>query len=136
MLRPFWFGQAESVWGVKSRRALPWLLGLAFLLSLAVQRFELLNPYVQLILMYIGINVILTLSLNLVNGYMGEFSVGHAGFMAVGAYVSALATVKLLPAHASPWFFPVAVLCGGLAAALVGLVVAIPSFKTRETTWR
>jgi branched-chain amino acid transport system permease protein len=114
-----------------TRFRLPVLLGFAFLLSLSVQRFELLDPYVQLILMYIGINIILTLSLNLVNGYMGEFSVGHAGFMAVGAYVSALATVKLMPAQAAVWFFPVAVTCGGLAAALVGLVVAIPSFKTR-----
>ena len=63
-----------------------------------MQRFELLDPYVQLILMYVGINIILTVSLNLVNGYMGEFSVGHAGFMAVGAYVASLLTVKLLPA--------------------------------------
>ena len=42
--------------------------------------------------MYIGINIILTVSLNLMNGYMGEFSVGHAGFMAVGAYVSSLSS--------------------------------------------
>lgn len=48
----------------------------------------LLNPYVVQIMMYVGINMILTLSLNLVNGYMGEFSVGHAGFMGIGAYVA------------------------------------------------
>ena len=43
-----------------------------------------LNLYIQQVLMYVGINIILTLTLNLVNGYMGEFSVGHAGFMAIG----------------------------------------------------
>ena len=47
-------------------------------------------------MMYIGINIILTISLNLVNGYMGEFSVGHAGFMAVGAYIGALLTMQVI----------------------------------------
>ena len=56
-----------------------------------------LNPYVVQILMYVGINMILTLSLNLVNGYMGEFSVGHAGFMGIGAYVASVLTVAVLP---------------------------------------
>ena len=48
-------------------------------------------------MMYVGINIILTVSLNLVNGYMGEFSLAHAGFMAVGAYTAALLTMKVLP---------------------------------------
>ncbi len=54
-------------------------------LAVAAAKFGILDPYVQLVLMYVGINIILSTSLNLVNGYMGEFSVGHAGFMAVGA---------------------------------------------------
>ncbi len=116
---------------LRNRRLVPWLLGFLFLLSLAVQRFELLDPYVQLILIYVGINIILTVSLNLVNGYMGEFSVGHAGFMAVGAYTASIITVKFLPAHLTGLLFPLAVISGGLAGALVGLVVAFPSFKTR-----
>ena len=91
----------------------------------------LLNPYVVQILMYVGINMILTLSLNLVNGYMGEFSVGHAGFMAIGAYVSAILSVWYLPRELGPWLFPVILIVGGLAAALAGLVVAFPSFRTR-----
>ncbi len=90
-----------------------------------------LNPYVVQILMYVGINMILTLSLNLVNGYMGEFSVGHAGFMAIGAYVSAILSVWYLPRELGPWLFPVILVVGGLAAALAGLVVAFPSFRTR-----
>jgi len=84
-----------------------------------------------MICIYVGINMILTLSLNLVNGYMGEFSVGHAGFMAIGAYVSSVLTVWVLPPHLSPWLFPGVLLAGGGAAALAGLVVAFPSFRTR-----
>lgn len=116
---------------VRNRWLTPCVLGLLFLFSIAVQRFELLDPYVQLILIYVGINIILTASLNLVNGYMGEFSVGHAGFMAVGAYTASLMTVRLLPPQMAGLSFPLAVICGGFAAAVVGLVVAFPSFKTR-----
>jgi len=90
-----------------------------------------INPYIELILMYIGINIILALSLNLVNGYMGEFSVGHAGFMAIGAYVASVMTVLIFPAWPVLLTFPLAIVAGGLAAALLGLIVAIPSFKTR-----
>ncbi len=125
------FGTDRSAWMLRNRWLLPCLLLIAFCFCVAVQRLELLDPYVQLILVYVGINIILTVSLNLVNGYMGEFSVGHAGFMAVGAYVASLLTVKVLPAHGAGLLFPVAILCGGLAAALVGLIVAFPSFRTR-----
>lgn len=114
---------------------LRWLLNVllvcGFLLSFLIPRFNLINPYIQLVLMYVGINIILTISLNLVNGYMGEFSVGHAGFMAVGAYISALLTMNVIPSSLSAWLFPLTVILGGAGAALVGLVVAVPSFKTR-----
>jgi branched-chain amino acid transport system permease protein len=113
------------------RWVLPVLLAVGFLLSFAIPQFGLLDLYVQLIIMYVGINIILTTSLNLVNGYMGEFSLGHAGFMAVGAYIASVLTVRVFPASMAVWLFPVAILAGGAAAALVGLVVAIPSFKTR-----
>jgi branched-chain amino acid transport system permease protein len=119
----------------QSRKAERWLrpaaLLAAFLLCLAASRFGLLNNYLQLILMYVGINIILTVSLNLVNGYMGEFSVGHAGFMAVGAYTSAVLSVRVFPENLLWALFPAVVLAGGLAAALSGLLVAIPSFRTR-----
>ena len=112
-----------------------WIMGLLLLagavLSWAIPRYELLNPYLQATLMYLGINIILATSLNLINGYLGEFSVGHAGFMAVGAYVSATLTVMLLPIGAAIWRFPLAIMAGGSAAALTGLVVAIPAFRTR-----
>ncbi|RJR36968.1 MAG: branched-chain amino acid ABC transporter permease [Deltaproteobacteria bacterium] len=91
------------------------LLLLALAWALPASGF--LNPYVVQILMYVGINMILTLSLNLVNGYMGEFSVGHAGFMGIGAYAASILTVWVLPRAWAPWAFPAVLAAGGLAAA-------------------
>lgn len=124
-------------WGVRwdalmaNRRVLPVLLVIGLALSFAIPALGLLDQYVQLIIMYVGINIILATSLNLVNGYMGEFSVGHAGFMAVGAYVASILTVRVFPESLQMFLFPVALIAGGLAAAVAGLVVALPSFKTR-----
>jgi branched-chain amino acid transport system permease protein len=114
------------------KKLLIWLAA-ALLLALAwgLPASGALNPYVVQILMYVGINMILTLSLNLVNGYMGEFSVGHAGFMGIGAYVSAILTVWVLPRAWAPFAFPAVLVAGGLAAAAAGLIVAYPSFRTR-----
>lgn len=114
-----------------NRRILPIIILIGFVLSILIPQFGLLDAYVQIILIYVGINIILTTSLNLINGYMGEFSVGHAGFMAVGAYVSAILTTQVIPVDLRVWLFPLIVLAGGIGAALIGLVVAIPSFKTR-----
>lgn len=92
-----------------------------------VSHFGWVGNYYQLVLMTMGINIILALSLNLVNGFMGEFSVGHAGFMAIGAYASSLLTLHVVSAQ---WFI-VATLGGGVAALLAGIIVALLSFKTR-----
>jgi len=107
------------------------LLAAGFALSFIIPATDFIDQYVQLVLMYIGINIILSVSLNLVNGYMGEFSLGHAGFMAIGAYVASVISVRVFPAWAAVWLFPAAVVAGGAASALVGLLVAFPSFKTR-----
>lgn len=56
---------------------------------------ELVGVYILTVLMFMGVNIILSTSLNLVNGNMGEFSCGHAGFMCVGAYVSSILGVLL-----------------------------------------
>jgi branched-chain amino acid transport system permease protein len=115
------------------RKKLLICLGAALLLALSwlLPASGFLNPYVVQILMYVGINMILTLSLNMVNGYMGEFSVGHAGFMGIGAYAASILTVWVLPKAWAPWAFPAVLVAGGLAAAVAGLVVAFPSFRTR-----
>jgi branched-chain amino acid transport system permease protein len=88
------------------------------------------------------IAVMLTLSLNVINGYMGEFSCSHPGFMALGAYAASTFTLILfandrvfgsavLSSALGPWLFPVALVFGGIVAAIGALVVAIPSFRTR-----
>ena len=56
-----------------------------------------IDPYFLDVLTGIGINVILAVSLNLVNGYTGQFSLGHAGFMSVGAYLAAAVSLFLGP---------------------------------------
>jgi len=100
-------------------------------------------PYYARVIMLAGINVILAVSLNLITGFTGQFSIGHAGFMAVGAYSSAYLTVY----HAQSWehslagivgatvahalIFLLAILVGALVAALAGLVVGIPSLRLR-----
>jgi branched-chain amino acid transport system permease protein len=128
-----WRNRIAAGWEaiIGKRWILPVILAAGFVLSFLVPQYGLINPYVQLIIMYIGINIILTTSLNLVNGFMGEFSVGHAGFMAVGAYISALLTMYVIPGSLAGWLFPVTVILGGIGTALIGLIVAIPSFKTR-----
>jgi branched-chain amino acid transport system permease protein len=127
------FGKLKVFWErlASDRKVFPILLAVGFVLSILIPQFNLINQYIQLVLIYIGINIILTVSLNLINGYMGEFSVGHAGFMAVGAYVSSILTSMVLPDNLGAAFFPLVVLAGGIGAALVGLVVSIPSFNTR-----
>jgi len=88
------------------------------------------------------IAIITTLSLNVVNGYMGEFSCSHPGFMALGAYAASVLTVSLfvddnllgqalLPPELGPFVFPISLIIGGTVAAAGALIVAIPSFRTR-----
>lgn len=113
----------------RNRWILPVLLGLGFLFTLLAHYFPIINGYTQFVLITICINVILCVSLNLVNGYMGEFSVGHAGFMALGAYASAVMTTLWFPKSAL-LFFP-SVIFGGLVAATIGFLLAVLSFKTR-----
>lgn len=112
------------------------------LLYTALHIWSDISAYRVLILKLALISIILTLSLNVINGYMGEFSCSHPGFMALGAYATSIFTVlffvndklfghALLPSALGPFLFPVALILGGIAAALGALVVAIPSFRTR-----
>ena len=86
---------------------------------------QLLNLYYQNMLITMCINIMLAVSLHIVIGITGQFSIGHAGFLAVGAYLSAVATMKLgLP-------FPIAILIGAVVAALAGLLVGIPTLRLK-----
>jgi branched-chain amino acid transport system permease protein len=135
-------GEAMAASGFDPRSlSVPAILLIAFVGLLAACMTGALNLYVQTVLMFMGINIIMSTSLNLINGNMGEFACGHAAFMAVGAYVSSLVTVilftqskfgaPLLPPELTLLAFPLALLIGSLTAALFGLLIAIPSFKTR-----
>lgn len=88
----------------------------------------LFNQYYLHILAIIGMNIILVASLNLVNGYLGEFALGHAGFMAVGAYTAALIAMNLqLPTALR---LPLSLAGGVAAAGLIGYLVGLVTFKT------
>ncbi len=84
------------------------------------------NRYYMGIAIDCGINIILAVSLNLINGHTGQFSLGHAGFMAVGGYIAA----KITLLYGAALFFP-ALLVGGVVAAIVGLAVGAPSLRLR-----
>jgi branched-chain amino acid transport system permease protein len=101
-----------------------------------------MSDYRLLVIKLTMIAVMLTLSINVINGYMGEFSCSHPGFMALGAYTASTLTLlffandkqfgdALLPIYLGPYFFPLALIAGGIAAALGALIIAIPSFRTR-----
>ncbi len=102
-----------------------------------------INPYYLDIIIGIGINVTLAVSLNLINGYTGQFSLGHAGFMAVGAYTAAVVSMPKFwgsailsalggsnPLTTAVLFF-IALLAGGLLAAVAGLAVGVPSLRLK-----
>jgi branched-chain amino acid transport system permease protein len=95
------------------------------------------NPYFLDVAITCGINITLAVSLNLINGYTGQFSLGHAGFMGVGAYAAAMLTTSaaasLLPIlGGQEWLlFLVALLAGGIAAAIAGLIVGAPSLRLK-----
>lgn len=84
-----------------------------------------LDMYYSNLLITILINIMLAVSLHLVIGITGQFSIGHAGFLAVGAYISAICTMNLnLP-------FIVGIIIGAIVAALMGLLIGIPTLRLR-----
>ena len=134
-----------------TNRLVAWLFKLPTIISVVIHLGFLyailhlwsdVSAYRVLTLKLTMIAIIVTLSLNVVNGYMGEFSCSHPGFMALGAYAASVFTVLLfakdklfgapiLPAALGPYMFPVALIIGGIVAALGALAIAIPSFRTR-----
>ncbi len=82
-----------------------------------------LPNYFTGLLTMVAINSVLALSWNLVSGFTGQFSLGHAGFMAIGGYTSAILTIKL------KWPFPVSFVSGGVFAGFLGFLVGFPSLR-------
>ena len=107
-----------------------------FVLVQMFYHIGLLNSYWYQIIQLACINGIVAMSLNLVNGITGQFSLGQAGFMSVGAYTSAMLTkLVFAPAMENPaasyLLFFVALVIGASAAALIGFLIGIPSFYGR-----
>jgi branched-chain amino acid transport system permease protein len=118
----------------------PLAVGVALLFGLDLVANRVLGAYVSKVMLDIGVNVIAAVSLNLVNGFTGQFSIGHAGFMAVGAYIASCIThyglvsqgMSLTPPD--PYGVPIfagALVAGGLGAAGFGYVVGLPSLRLR-----
>jgi branched-chain amino acid transport system permease protein len=121
----------------------PVLVGLLLAALLQWGLRPIMGHFYSKVLMDVGIAIVLAVSLNMVNGFTGQFSIGHAGFMAVGGYTAGLVTYyghQLLWGSVAPqggffgpstWLFVAALLMGGVAAALAGLVVGLPSLRLR-----
>jgi branched-chain amino acid transport system permease protein len=118
------------------------LLGLNQIFEYGFGDFQ-INPYYARIINLIGINITLAVSLNLINGLAGQFSIGHAGFMAVGGYTATYLTVyhgnqiagllggTITGGIAAPVVMIASLTAGALAAAVAGLVVGIPSLRLK-----
>ncbi|MGL5615448.1 MAG: branched-chain amino acid ABC transporter permease [Sarcina sp.] len=96
---------------------------IVYLVIFSLQEAKIINNYYAGIIILAIINIILALSLNLITGITGQLCLGHAGFMAVGAYAGAIVSTKLnLP-------FVVALIAGGVLAALISVIIGIPTLR-------
>jgi branched-chain amino acid transport system permease protein len=97
---------------------------------------DLITDYGLNIICLVGISIVLAVSLNLINGYTGQFSLGHAGFMAIGGYSAAFFAKTLAAGKNYGDFTLILILlgglvCGALVSALAGLIVGIPSLRLK-----
>jgi len=88
---------------------------------------KIINSYYEITLATICINIILAVSLNLVTGFTGQFSLGHAGFMSIGAYVCAIVSMNT----DSTAGFIIGIFAGAVAAAIVGILIGIPTLRLK-----
>ena len=96
-----------------------------FLVMQSIISAGIIDSFYTNMVITIGINIIVAVSLHLILGITGQFSIGQAGFLAVGAFISAIMTMKMgLPFLAS-------ILIGGLMAAAVGMLIGIPSLRLK-----
>jgi branched-chain amino acid transport system permease protein len=112
------------------------------LIYLAIEipyQFEVLNSYIVQLIMFVCINIVMTVSLGVINGFTGQFSIGHAGFMAIGAYVAVFFTTIIFQMTGLsapqrllgyPLFF-IAVGIGGIFAAVAGFLIGLPTLRLK-----
>lgn len=92
-----------------------------------LRTMEIISSYHEITLAMICINVILATSLNLITGFTGQFSLGHAGFMSIGAYTCGIILIN----YPTTFGFLVGLLAGGIAAAIVGVLIGIPTLRLK-----
>ncbi|MEW8974129.1 MAG: branched-chain amino acid ABC transporter permease [Tissierellaceae bacterium] len=100
------------------------ILGIYIIVRVLINR-GIFDSYIQLNLVIIGINIILAVSLNLITGFTGQFSLGHAAFMSIGAYASGIMTARL----GQP--FIVGIIFAGVFASLAGILIGIPTLRLK-----
>ncbi|AYW51407.1 branched-chain amino acid ABC transporter permease [Tetragenococcus halophilus] len=89
--------------------------------------FGIIDPYYEITLVNVLINIILAVGLNLIVGYSGQLSLGHAGFMAIGAYATGILTTE----NQSMGAFLISLIVGILFAGVVALIVGIPTLRLK-----
>ncbi len=100
-----------------------------YIILVGLMKTGVINRYYEGILIMICINIILAASLNLTTGFLGQLALGHAGFMAVGAYGAALSTINMNLPDALQ--FVISIIIGGLVAAVFGIIIGIPALRLR-----
>jgi len=116
------------------RKLYPYILNtssvvLGFAILMLLRQVGVINAYYAAILITVGINIILATSLNLATGIMGQLALGHAGFMAVGAYASAIFSKSAT--IGGPFEFFMALLIGGIAAMISGILIGVPVLRLK-----
>jgi branched-chain amino acid transport system permease protein len=106
---------------------MPYLWGLP-LLALLVLPMTISSPYVLHVIVLVGYYSAVALSLDIIAGFLGELSFGHAGFLAVGAYTGALLTLKVFTGW---WGFWLSLPIGGLMALVMGIAIGIPTLRIK-----
>lgn len=86
-----------------------------------------IDDYQQVTIVMICINIIMAVSLNLITGFTGQFSLGHAGFMSIGAYVCAIVTMQMN----SVLGFVLGLFLGAATAAFIGFLIGIPTLRLK-----
>lgn len=102
---------------------------LGFFVVMLLAEGSLLNRQYKSLIVPIGIYIILAVSLNLTTGFLGELSLGHAGFMAIGAYTGALITLNLNMSEVAE--FIIALIVGGSIAAIFGVLIGVPVLRLK-----
>ena len=106
------------------------IVGVYFIITFLTKE-GIINRYYSGILLSTCINIILVVSLNVTTGFLGQLTLGHAGFMAVGAYTSAYLTKVVFVSLPPLLSFSIALVCGGVMALVFGIIIGFPTLRLR-----